>query len=243
MTALERTLKRARNQVSGDTLVVVEGVYSMDGDIAPLRDVYDLTARYNVKLMVDDAHATGMLGATGRGSGEHFDLHGKPDVVMGTFSKSLGGLGGFVAGRGDVIRYLRYFSRPYFFAASMPPAQVAAHLEAINVMLDEPDRHRRLWDNVRYFHGELTKRGYDIGNTQTAVTPIIIGDTNKLMAVTRFMHEKGIFVNAVPYPAVPRKQDRLRLSISALHTKADIDTTLDAMDEANAEYEFARATS
>lgn len=239
MSSLERVLSQTQKNTQGDRLVVVEGVYSMDGDIAPLNEIYALVKKYNAKIMVDEAHASGVLGKTGMGSPEHFDLEGKLDLVMGTFSKSLGGIGGFVAGKKEVIKYLRYYSRAYFFAASPTPMQVAAQIEAMNVLKEEPIWHKQLWDNIKYFHGELRKRGYDIERTQTAITPIVIGETQKMRAVTKFLHDRNIFINPVPYPAVARKKDRLRVSLSAIHTKDDLDTTLSVLDEANKLYPFA----
>lgn len=242
LNSLERVLAQTQKNTQGDRLVVVEGVYSMDGDIAPLNDVFDLVKKYDAKLMVDEAHATGVLGKTGKGSPEHFDLEGKIDIVMGTFSKSLGGLGGFVAADSKVIKYLRYYSRAYFFAASPTPMQVAAQNAAVEVLRDEPQHHQRLWDNIQYFHTELKNRGYDIERTQTAITPVVIGDTRIMRDVTLHMHEMGVFVNPVPYPAVPRKKDRLRLSVSAAHTQDDLNAVLDALDSARERYPFTHET-
>ena len=240
MASLERVLAQTEKTCQGDRLVVVEGVYSMDGDIAPLNDIFNLVKKYNAKLMVDEAHATGVLGDHGKGSPEYFDLEGKIDIVMGTFSKSVGGLGGFVAAKKSVINYLRYYSRAYFFAASPTPPQVAAQNAAVEVMKTEPEHHQRLWENIRFFHKELRDRGYDIERTCTAITPVVIGDTEIMRDVTRFMHEKNIFVNPVPYPAVARKKDRLRLSLSAAHTRKDLETVLEVLEEANEKYYFKK---
>ncbi len=240
MDALERVLQRTKDNSKGDRLVVVEGVYSMDGDIAPLDEIYRLVKKYGAKIMVDEAHATGVIGKTGKGTPEHFDLEGKIDITMGTFSKSLGGIGGFVAGRKSVIKYLRYYSRAYFFAASLTPMQVAAQNEAVNVLREEPVWHRRLWENINYFHKELRSKGYDIERTQTAITPVVIGESEKTLDITKFLHEQGVFVNPVPYPVVPKKKERLRLSVSALHTREDLDAVLGLLDEANAKYRFAK---
>ena len=239
MNSLERVLSQSQKNTNGDRMVVVEGVYSMDGDIAPLDDIYHLTQKYKAKMMVDEAHATGVLGKTGKGSPEHFNLEGKIDLVMGTFSKSLGGVGGFVAARKPVIEYMRYYSRAYFFAASPTPPQVAAQNEGVNVLREEPKWHNQLWENIRYFHSELKKRNFDIERTQTAITPIVIGETEKMRKVTKFMHDHLVFVNPVPYPAVPKKKDRLRLSLSAAHTKEDLDKVLDVLDQANKEFSFS----
>lgn len=242
MDALERVLKRSQESSKGDRLVVAEGVYSMDGDIAPLDEIFRLVKKYDAKLMVDEAHATGVLGKTGKGTPEHFDLEGKIDLVMGTFSKSLGGIGGFVAAKKSVIKYLRYYSRAYFFAASLPPMQVAAQNEAVNVLREEPIWHQRLWENIRYFHSELKNRGYNIEHSQTAITPVVIGESEKMLDITKFLHEQGVFVNPVPYPVVPKKKDRLRLSLSALHTREDLDEVLSLLGEADRIYNFT-ATS
>lgn len=241
MDSLERVLKQTKDKARGDRLVVVEGVYSMDGDIAPLDKIYPLVKKYDAKLMIDEAHATGVLGSTGRGTPEHFGLEGKIDLTMGTFSKSLGGIGGFVCAKASVVKYLRYYSRAYFFAASLTPAQVAAQNEAVNVLREEPSWHKQLWDNIRYFHEECRLRGYNIENSQTAITPIVMGDSLKTLEVTKFLHEEGIFVNPVPYPVVPKKKERLRLSLSALHTKKDLDTVLHKLEEANVKYQFTMA--
>jgi glycine C-acetyltransferase len=239
MDSLERVLIQTKKGL-GDRIVVVEGVYSMDGDIAPLKDIYDLVKKHDAKLMVDEAHSTGVLGKTGKGSPEHFDLEGKLDIVMGTFSKSLGGVGGFISAKKEVIRYLRFFSRAYFFAASPTPMQVAGQIAALDVLKTEPQWHAQLWDNIKYFHAELRKRNFDIERTQTAITPIVIGDTFIMREIAKFMDEQGVFVNPVPYPAVARKKDRLRLSLSASHTREDLDKVISLLDEAEAKYKFIK---
>ena len=238
LKSLERVLAQTEKNAEGDRLVVIEGVYSMDGDIAPLDKIHALVKKYNAKLMVDEAHATGILGKTGKGSPEHFGLEGEIDLVMGTFSKSLGGLGGFVTGKKEVINYLRYYSRAYVFAASPTPMQVAAQIAACDVMLEEPEHHQQLWKNIKFFHSELKKHGYDIENATTAITPIVIGDTIKMREVTKFMHENGVFVNPVPYPAVARKKERLRLSLSAAHTREDLERVIEILDMANEKFKF-----
>ena len=238
LDSLERVLKETKDYKDGDRLVVVEGVYSMDGDITPLPEVLSLVRKYGAKLMLDEAHATGVLGKTGKGTLEHFGLEGEVDIVMGTFSKALGGVGGFVVSKKPVITYLRMFARSYMFAASPPPHVVAGLNEAVNVLKEEPIWHKKLWENIRYFQGELKRRGFNIGNPESAVTPLIIGDTTKLFLTAGFLHKKGIFVNPVPYPAVPRGGDRLRLSVSALHTKEDLDKAIEALEEAHSLYQI-----
>jgi len=239
LESLERVLKKTMNN-NGDRLVVVEGVYSMDGDIAPLDKIYELTQKYKAKLMVDEAHATGVLGKTGRGSTEHYNLEGKIDLVMGTFSKSLGGIGGFVAAKKSVVEYMRYYSRAYLFAASPTPPQVAAQNAALEILMNDSSHHKKLWENIKYFHGELKKNSFDIGNAETAITPVVIGNSEKMRHVAKFMHENNVFVNPVPYPAVAKKQDRLRLSVSAVHTKEDLKTVIETLKKANQKFPFTK---
>lgn len=237
MESLEKTLIRTRNS-SGDRLVAVEGVYSVDGDIAPLNEIYSLVKKHDAKLMVDDAHGTGVLGKTGRGTAEYFDLEGEIDLVMGTFSKALGGIGGFVCAKKEIIRYLRFYSRSYFFAAAVSPVQAAALNEAVLVLTEEPEWHRRLNDNINFFHSELRNRGFNLENCRTAITPVIIGDSFKTEEVTNFLHERGVFVNCVPYPASPRKKERIRMSVSALHKKEDLMTVIRLLTEARDLFHF-----
>lgn len=237
MESLEKALIRTKNS-AGDRLVAAEGVYSVDGDIAPLNEIYSLVKKHGAKLMVDDAHGTGVLGKTGRGSAEHFDLEGKIDIVMGTFSKALGGIGGFVCAKKEIIRYLRFYSRSYFFAASVSPVQAAALNEAVLVLTEEPEWLLKLNDNIHFFHFELRKRGFNLENCQTAITPVIIGDSFKAEQVTNFLHDRGVFVNCVPYPASPRKKERIRMSLSALHRKEDLKKVIQFLEEAREIFQF-----
>ncbi|MES0489045.1 MAG: aminotransferase class I/II-fold pyridoxal phosphate-dependent enzyme [Leptospirales bacterium] len=240
MESLERALISTKKNTEGDRLVVVEGVYSMDGDIAPLDEIYALTEKHGAKLMVDEAHSTGVLGKTGRGATEHYNLDGKIDLVMGTFSKSLGGVGGFVAAKKEIIQYLRFYSRAYFFAASPSPSQVAAQNEAVNVLREEPIWHKRLMENITYFHTQLRENNYDIGDTITPITPLEIGEPVKLLSIARFFNDNNVFVNPVPFPAVPRKKDRLRFSVTALHTKKDLDEVLEVLDAADKKFKIRK---
>ncbi len=237
MESLEKALIRTKNS-SGDRLIAVEGVYSVDGDIAPLDKIYSLVKKYGAKLMIDDAHGTGVLGRNGRGTAEHFGLEGKIDLVMGTFSKALGGIGGFVCAKKEVIRYLRFYSRSYFFAASVSPVQAAALNEAVLVLTEEPNWHIRLNENIQFFHSELRKRAFNLENCQTAITPVIIGNSYTAEEVTNFLHDRGVFVNCVPYPASPRKKERIRMSVSALHTKEDLKKVIQLLEEARKLFSF-----
>ncbi len=227
LRSLERILSKAREQYQG-ILVVVDGVFSMDGDIAPLPELIPLCRRYGARLMIDEAHATGVIGAHGRGTPEHWGVEGQVDIVAGTMSKALGGVGGFVASTREVIDYLRIFARAYMFSTALPPAVAASVLAGLEVIEQEPELRERLWDNIRYLTSNLRNLGFNLGNAQTAIVPLIIGDDFKVNQMALRLHEEGIFVNPVFYPAVSRKLSRVRLSVMATHTREDLDLTLEA---------------
>jgi len=234
LRALERILQRAQGQFRGK-MVVVDGVFSMDGDIAPLPELIAICRRHGARLMIDEAHATGVIGAHGRGTPEYWGVEGQVDVVFGTLSKALGGVGGFVASTREVIDYLRIFARPYMFSTALPPAVAASVLAALDVIETEPEWRERLWDNIRYLTSHLRSLGFNLGNAQTAIVPLIIGDDYKVNEMARRLHERGIFVNPVFYPAVSRKLSRVRLSLMATHTREDLDLTLDACEKVGRE--------
>lgn len=207
-------------------IIIIDGVYSMDGDIARLPEIVELAKKYGALVMLDEAHATGVLGENGSGTTEHFNLKGKVDIVCGTFSKSLGGVGGFVAANADLIRLLRFYSRGYMFSASMTPATAAALSAAIDVIGEEPERRENLWRNIRYFKKKLLKLGFNIGNSETAIFPIIIGDDFIVKEMCRDLNDLNIYVNPVIYPAVPRKSSRIRISLMANHSIENLDKAL-----------------
>ena len=206
----------------GDRFVGVEGVYSMDGDLAPLDRLVPLCRKHNAILIVDDAHGTGVLGRTGGGIAEHFGLEGKVDVVMGTFSKSFGVIGGFVSSSKPIAEYLRYMARSHMFSASLPPIVVAAVLAGLDVMAAEPGRLRNLHSNIRYANREFNKRGFPM-QSSTPIIPLRVPVWMNIREAALRFHESGIFVNAVEYPAVPVRQQRFRISLTSDHTKSDID--------------------
>lgn len=219
-----------------DLFVGVEGLYSMDGDIAPLDAITRLCERHRATLMIDDAHATGVLGATGSGSTEHFGLKGGNAIVMGSFSKAFAGLGGFICGSRDLVDYLRFMSRPYMFSTSMPPPLVAQALGGLEVLAQEPQRVQRLRRNVALAHRRFAAAG--IAVLGDAVSPIIAVPAPSRINVRtagRHLHELGVFVNAIEYPAVPRDQQRFRVSIMASHTEADIERMVQAFEQVWAE--------
>jgi len=237
MRSLERVLKKI-NGISG--LIVVDGVFSMEGDIAPLPEILSLAKRYNCDVMVDDAHSIGVLGKGGRGTAEHFDLEDEIDLIMGTFSKSLASIGGFVAGNRSVIDFLKHQSRALIFSASPPPASVASALAALKIIQREPERRERLWANTQRLWKELKDIGVDIGHSQTPIVPIPIGDDLNTFRVCCRLQEKGVFVNPVVSPAVPPGGALIRLSIMSTHTFEQIDRAVDIIDEVLKEFNIER---
>ena len=235
MDSLEKMLERCRKRYDG-ILVIVDGVFSMDGDIAPLPRIMELAAHYGARVMIDEAHATGVIGPNGRGTPEHFGMEGKVDIVAGTLSKGLGVVGGFVASTKEVINYLRFYARSYMFSTAMTPADAAALSAAIDVLETEPQLRERLWYNIDYMISNLKGLGLDLGNAETAIIPIIIPDEDKLRKVSRYVHEAGIFLNPVYYPAVPKGLSRIRLSLMATHTQEDLDETLTVVEDALRKY-------
>ncbi|WHH61424.1 aminotransferase class I/II-fold pyridoxal phosphate-dependent enzyme [Petroclostridium sp. X23] len=237
MNSLEKVLQKCKDKFR-TKLVIVDGVYSMDGDISHLDKIVELAHRYGAYVMVDEAHATGVIGKNGRGTPEHFNIEGKVDIVAGTFSKALGVVGGFVAGKNEIIEYLHYYSRPYMFSTAQTPQTAASLIEAMNVIEDEPELRMKLWKNINYFRENLLSLGFNMGNSQTAIFPVIIGNDVKVREVCREMHEAGIYVNPVQYPAVSRKLSRVRMSIMCNHTKEHLDRVLDVLEHLGKKYDI-----
>jgi glycine C-acetyltransferase len=209
-------------------LVVTDGVFSMDGDIAPLDQIYAITSKYDLMLMVDDAHGEGVLGEGGRGIVDHFGLHGKVDVEVGTFSKAFGVVGGAVAGSGLVVEWLRQRGRPFLFSSAVPAADVAATIAAIDVLEESTELVDRLWENARYFKGEMRRLGFDTGQSVTPITPIMLGEAPLAQQFSRELFTEGVFAMAIGYPTVPKGKARIRVMLSAAHTHEDLDRGLEA---------------
>ena len=226
LAAILSTLEEDRTK--HDVYVGVEGVYSMDGDLAPLVEIQNLCTRYGAVLIVDDAHGTGVMGAKGKGTAEHFHIHGSIDVTMGTFSKTFAVTGGFVAASKPLVNYLRFFARPYMFSASLPPQIVAAVLAGLDVMEAEPDRLEALRANIAYTGHGLRQIGFDL-EPQSGIIPLVVPVGSNLRDMARRFHEAGIFINSIEYPAVPISQQRFRISLMATHTKEDIDRLLEVV--------------
>ncbi len=230
--ALDKLLGRLRRQ-EGDhgILVIVDGVFSMDGDIAPLPELIPVVRKHGARLMIDEAHATGVIGKNGHGTPEHWGVDGQVDIVAGTLSKGLGGVGGFVASNKEVVNYLRFFARSYMFSTALPPAVSASLNTALDVIEDEPELRARLWKNIDYMREKFLAMGWNLGNAETAIFPLIIGDDYKVKEMGRQLDRMGIYVNPVFYPAVARKLSRIRLSLMATHTQEDLDDTLAAIEK------------
>jgi glycine C-acetyltransferase len=229
MEALERQL--ASVPESATKLVVADAVFSMDGDIIDLPKTVELCRKYNAWLMIDEAHSVGVLGKTGRGIEEHFGMDGVIDIKMGTLSKTIPSVGGYIAGNKDLIDYLRHASRAYIFSAALPPAQAAAAAEAFRVILDEPWRVEKLRANARQFISGLKSAGFDTLRTETAIVPVLCKTDEMAFAMTREAHERGVFVLPVVSPAVPPGLSRLRATVTAAHEPEEIDKAIDALAE------------
>jgi 8-amino-7-oxononanoate synthase len=225
LAGLDRKLQRVPEGTG--TMVIVDGVYSMEGDIADLPNLLKLTQKYGAALAVDDAHSVGVLGPKGDGTAAHFGVVDELDLIVGTFSKSLASIGGFAAGTENVIHYLKHNSRPLIFTAALPPSNTAGVLAALHVMQREPERRDQLWVNTRRLQEGLRALGFDIGPTETPIVPVLIGTLEKTFLFWRKLFDAGVFTNPVVPPAVPPSQCRLRTSLMATHTASQIDRALE----------------
>jgi 8-amino-7-oxononanoate synthase len=229
MSDLKRVLSSCENKAG--KLIVVDGVFSMEGDIANLPEIVSLAKQNNARVMVDDAHAIGVLGENGRGTSEHFNLEDEVDIVMGTFSKSFASIGGFIVASERVINYIKHFSRALIFSASPPPAAVAACLAALDIIKSEPERRERLWEITRRMHKEFRALGFNIGNSQTPIIPIYIGDDIKTFQFWKMLSDEGIFTNPIISPAVSPGSQLLRTSYTATHTDEQLDKVLEVFEK------------
>ena len=227
MDALEKKMQMA--PIEAPKLIVVDGVYSMEGDIAPVPELVELCEKYNASLMIDDAHGLGVMGDHGRGTADHFGLTDKVELIMGTFSKSFGSLGGFIAGDHEVLNFLKHNSRSLIFSASMPPANVAAVSRAIDIMLSEPERLEHLWALTRHAHAEFKARGFDIGHTQSPIIPLFVRDLNKCLTAVKMALDEGVFITPVIPPAVPEDSVIVRFALMATHSFEQLDEGIDKL--------------
>jgi glycine C-acetyltransferase len=216
-------------------LLITDGVFSMDGDIAPLPALVEVAERHGAVMMVDDAHASGVLGRGGAGTVDHFGLHGRVDVQVGTLSKAIGVLGGFIAGPHELIEWLVNRGRPFLFSTSAPPTVVAACIEALDIIRDEPDRLERLWSNTRSFKAGLHDLGFDTGASETPITPVITGEEEATQAFARRLFEEDVFTPAIVYPTVAKGRARIRTIVTADHTDDDLREALEAFERVGRE--------
>ena len=222
---LEETKADGRRQ-----LLVTDGVFSMDGDIAPLPDLCDVAERHGAIMMIDDAHASGVLGENGRGTVDHFGVHGRVDIQVGTLSKAIGVLGGFIAGPSHLIEWLVNRGRPFLFSTSAPPAVVAACIAALDILEEEPERVQRLWDRTRFFKEGLRSLGYDTGASETPITPVIAGEDRAAQDLSRLLFDEGVFTPAIVFPTVAKGSARVRTIVTSEHTERDLQQALDAFE-------------
>jgi 8-amino-7-oxononanoate synthase len=219
-------LERKLSGVRGKKLVVVEGVYSMDGDVCVLPDIVEVAKRHGARILIDEAHSTFLFGPNGRGVAEHFGLEKEVDFHLGTFSKSLGGQGGFVCGTQDLIDYVQAFGRSRFFSCNLAPNLAAGLLAGLRIVENEPQLRQRLWSNVAYLRRRFAESGIDIGKSTSQVMPVMVNNDAKVFAVAEKVQDRGLFLQPVTYPAVPKHKSRLRISVSAAHSEAELETAV-----------------
>ena len=225
---LERVLENTKDK---GKLIIVDGIFSMEGDITELPPIIKIARAYGARVMVDDAHGIGVLGKGGRGTAEHFDLEDQVDLIMGTYSKSLAAIGGFVAGSGEVIDFIKHTGRSMIFSASLPPALVASVSEALDIIEEQPELRTQLWKNTHKMLQGYKALGYDTGTSETPIIPIVIKDSVKVYQMCRLLFENGVFVNPVVSPAVPPGRELLRTSCMATHTEEQLDQVLWAFEK------------
>lgn len=231
--ALEDAIVQARrgdseNRPFRRALIVTDGVFSMDGDIAPLPRIVEVAERHDLMLMVDDAHGEGVLGRGGRGIVDHFGMHGRVDVEVGTMSKAFGVVGGYIAGKKEIVEWLHQRGRPFLFSSAVPAADAAACLAAVDILEESTELVDRLWENARYFKAEMQRLGFDTGVSETPITPVMLGDAKLATDFSRALFENNVFAMAIKYPTVPQGKARLRVMISAAHAREDLDRGLEA---------------
>jgi glycine C-acetyltransferase len=228
--SLEQVIKENEGTYE-KAMIITDGVFSMDGDIAPLDKLYEIAQAHDIILMVDDAHGEGVLGKGGRGIVDHFNLHGKVDIEIGTFSKAFGVVGGVVSGNAVIIEWLKQRGRPFLFSSAVTPPDVAACIAAIDILESSTELVDRLWENGRYFKAGLKDMGFDTGFSETPITPVMLGEAPLAQQFSRELFENGIFGTSIGYPTVPKGKARIRVMISAAHSRDDLDDGLDAFEK------------
>ncbi|PIE97692.1 MAG: 8-amino-7-oxononanoate synthase [Treponema sp.] len=230
MADLEKLLKEKRKDYK-NVLIITDGVFSMDGDIANLPGIVELAEKYECLTYVDDAHSSGVLGESGRGSVDHFNLHGRVDFAMGTLSKAIGVVGGYVAGRAVTIDWLKNRARPFLFSTGMTPGDAGACIASIKMLMESTEHTDKLWANAKYFKEKLGKLGFNTGKSETPITPVIIGDESKTLEFSKKLFENGLFVGPIVFPTVPKGTGRVRCMVTAGHTNDQLDRAVDAFEK------------
>ncbi|MFA5542293.1 MAG: glycine C-acetyltransferase [Bacilli bacterium] len=230
MAHLEDILKEKRNNYN-TVLIITDGVFSMDGDIADLKSIVKLAKKYDALTYVDDAHGSGVLGKNGRGTIDHLGLHGEVDFIVGTLSKAIGSIGGYVTSKKIVKEWLLHRCRPLLFSTALPPASIVASIEAIKILMETEEFTNRLWSNAKYFKEKMAKLGFDLGCSQTPITPVMVGNEAMTMKFSKMLLEEGVFVSAIVFPTVPLGKGRLRVMISASHTIEDLDYSIQKFEQ------------
>ncbi len=230
MKHLEELLIEKRKDYN-NVLIITDGVFSMDGDLAKLPEIVELAEKYECMTYVDDAHGSGVIGESGRGTVDHFHLHGRVDFIIGTLSKGIGVIGGYVAGNNTMREWLLHRGRPALFSTALTPSSAAACIEAFNILTETTEYTDKLWDNAEYFKEKLSKLGFDTGKSETPITPVIIGDEAKTMEFSKALLEEGVFVSGIVFPTVPKGTGRLRCMISATHEKEHLDAAVVAFEK------------
>ena len=237
MEDLERILID-KHQEYNNILIITDGVFSMDGDLAKLPEIVALAEKYGALTYVDDAHGSGVLGESGRGTVDHFNLHGRVDFIIGTLSKAIGVVGGYVASKKEAKTWLSHRARPLLFSTALPPAATAAAIQSVKLLMSSTEFTDQLWDNANYFKEKLGKLGFDTGHSETPITPVIIGNEAKTMQFSKALLESGVYVSGIVFPTVPKGTGRLRVMISASHTKEDLDYAVAQFEKVGKELEL-----
>ena len=229
MEHLEEILKEKRDQYR-NVLIITDGVFSMDGDLAPLPRIVELAEQYNAMTYVDDAHGSGVLGKSGRGTVDHFGLHGRVDFIIGTLSKAIGVVGGYVASKNETKEWLSHRARPLLFSTALPPAATGATIESVKMLMESEEFTDKLWSNAKYFKAKLNTLGFNTGNSETPITPVMVGNEAKTMEFSKKILDKGVYVSGIVFPTVSMGKGRLRVMISASHTIEDLDYAVEQFE-------------
>ena len=236
---LERVINEVKDNYN-TKLIITDGVFSMDGDIAKLPEIVELAEKYGCLTYVDDAHASGVLGKSGRGSADHFGLHGRVDIQIGTLSKAIGVVGGYVAGRKNLIEWLNHRGRPFLFSTAVPPSAAAACLEAINILSESTELTDKLWENSRYMKKALNDLGFNTGKSETPITPVIAGEDKLAIELSKRLFEEGVFAQSIVFPTVPRGAARVRIMVTAAHSKKDLDEAIKSFEKVGRELKLIK---